>query len=770
MRVFYLYILSSLVISQIIGQHRSRFEYSTKDSLLTTYDNAGNNTERIKALNNLSEVSKFIDVVKANEYALKASHLAKQTNSTKLLGFAYYHLAETLFLMGKTDSANNHYHMAEQIGKQLNDKYLQAHGWAGKGLVYKKRGIQNQATKYYLQAIKAFKQEGDLLNLANCYQNYAGLFYGALANRNYFYEYNKRALNLFQKLNCLSGVGHVYNNFAIYNHIFGDHHKAINYGYKAYYLFKKIGDLHGIGVITINMGEFHKELNNLDSALYFLKESHSINSSILNADFLVNLMESLASVYFLKKDYQKAIEYNLKGIEYHNKYKLGIIIVANYQNLANIYDTLGNIPLSNKYLKLSYQHYKKYAEQNAQKQITEMQTKFDTEQKEAEIKLLGEQNKVKESNLQRKQIQVYASILGIALSLIFGIFIYRKNKQTQQLNCDLKEKNEEVNAQAEELLATNERLKELDAFKENMTGMIVHDLKNPLNSIIGLSDSRINTRKQKTIHQMGTQLLHMVENILDIQKYENSNVQLNPGDYGCIELLKASLEQVHMLIAEKRISILLQQDQDFILHIDYEIILRVLVNLLTNAIKFTPTGGEVRLEFEKTEQNKQNWIKIWIKDNGEGIPTDKINTIFDKFSQAGVKSSGRAKSTGLGLTYCKMMVEAHGGTIEVQSQEGEGTQFGFTVLSTGQKQIEAKPVVVTHEIAKNTTFQLSDEDREMIEPILKLLQNFEVFEITEIRETLKNIPDSNTLKPWKDALESALYACDEDQYNFLTQS
>jgi len=248
-----------------------------------------------------------------------------------------------------------------------------------------------------------------------------------------------------------------------------------------------------------------------------------------------------------------------------------------------------------------------------------------------------------------------------------------------------------VNAQKQKLL-------ELDNFKDAMTGMIVHDLKNPLNAIIGLSSLNPNDEMMQIVNSAGNQMLNLVLNILDVQKFENTAVKLNISVCSLIDLAKDAEKQVALLINQKHQNFKIEITEDFILSVDSELIVRSFVNMLTNAIKYTHLHGSITINAELLNKDSidampESVVKnidrhtldnfkvvlIRITDTGQGIPEDKIHLVFEKFGQVEAKKSGGVRSTGLGMTFCKMVIEAHGGIIWLTSIVNTGTTFWFTL-------------------------------------------------------------------------------------------
>ncbi len=271
-------------------------------------------------------------------------------------------------------------------------------------------------------------------------------------------------------------------------------------------------------------------------------------------------------------------------------------------------------------------------------------------------------------------------------NLILEEKVKERTIQIEKQKSSLVEVNSQLDKQNHELESAYQKLVSLEEFKDQMTGMIVHDMKNPLNSIISLS------KDNKSVEQSGKQMLHMVMNILDVQKFEDTTVQINTSPNSLLEVAESAYDQINFLLAQKGQTLEFHIDSKYRADFDWEIIQRVLVNLLTNAIKYTPSGKSIFINAFPNPENEKNTLRIEVKDEGEGIPAENIKHIFDKFYQAEVKSSGSVRSTGLGLTFCKMVVEAHGGEIGAESELGNGSTLLFYTFKTGRFRYRKFPI------------------------------------------------------------------------------
>jgi len=358
-------------------------------------------------------------------------------------------------------------------------------------------------------------------------------------------------------------------------------------------------------------------------------------------------------------------------------------------------------------------------------------------------------------------ITIYILLSIAIVYLAMRLYASRLQRQKEYLELIVEERTGEIIEQARELKTINEKLVEMDKFKQGVTSMIVHDLKNPINAIINAGSA--NPEKQLTrIKQTGRQMLNLVLNILDVSKYEETEIPLTIENHNLLGIASRATDQVFFLSSEKNITITNSISPKLGVRADAEIIERVFVNILTNAIKFTPNNGQIVLD---SERDVEKWLKISIADNGIGIPADKTHLVFQKFGQVLAKNSGSVRSTGLGLTYCKMMVEAHGGTIGVESEFEKGSKFWFTLPNVEGVEVFGQSSNTTGTLKQP---KLSEASKDEMNSQLADLQRTEFYKITEIMAILETIDDSNDeIKAWKQALLNAIDSGNELLYQKL---
>ncbi len=266
-----------------------------------------------------------------------------------------------------------------------------------------------------------------------------------------------------------------------------------------------------------------------------------------------------------------------------------------------------------------------------------------------------------------------------------------RQRQTAALYEELQHAHEKMQTTLDELTAAHDELKrtheELRAAREAqdaLTHMIVHDMRTPLTSIItGLQtaqqadyDSELTPEMVDHALAGANRLLLMVNDLLDISKMESGMMTLTPEVFSIRQPIEVAVTLVGPLARDKDITLETAFVENDEVQADRELVRRIIVNLLGNALKFAPRGSAIRIAVSRVGRAS---LRVSVSDSGPGIPPEHQQRIFDKFHQVANGGTNGIPSTGLGLTFCKMAVEVQGGEIGVQSVPGEGSTFHFTL-------------------------------------------------------------------------------------------
>ncbi len=266
----------------------------------------------------------------------------------------------------------------------------------------------------------------------------------------------------------------------------------------------------------------------------------------------------------------------------------------------------------------------------------------------------------------------WRSQLSLAVGLLLGLFVLPLY----------------ISSLLKKLTAALSRAEEANRAKNQFMANMSHEMRTPLSGILGMVDLLRGTRLTpeqedfaNTIHASSKTLLFLIEDVLDISKIEAGKISVEKVDFDLHALFKSTVAMVAQQALEKGLSISTQIPSriPFLLRGDPLLIRQVLLNMLSNAIKFTEIG-EVCMRVEQNQETAEKVsLRIAVSDTGIGIPAEAQARIFERFAQADDSITRRYGGTGLGTTIAKQLVELMGGKIGVQSEPGKGTTFWFTL-------------------------------------------------------------------------------------------
>ena len=227
-----------------------------------------------------------------------------------------------------------------------------------------------------------------------------------------------------------------------------------------------------------------------------------------------------------------------------------------------------------------------------------------------------------------------------------------------------------------------EALRQAVTARDDMIGIVSHDLRNPANAVKMLARSIIEEKEElpesvvervKVIHQAAAQIDSLIQDLLDVTRIEAGRLTVSPKRVRLHAVIEDALEPLRALAHASRIAVSTTHgDENIAVMADPERLTQVISNLVGNALKFTPSGGHIDIDVRKDGLVAD----VSVKDDGIGIPEDQIEHVFDRFFQGG---KSRRHGAGLGLPIARGIIEAHGGTVSIQSEDGRGTTIRFTL-------------------------------------------------------------------------------------------
>jgi len=259
----------------------------------------------------------------------------------------------------------------------------------------------------------------------------------------------------------------------------------------------------------------------------------------------------------------------------------------------------------------------------------------------------------------------------------------------------VEEASRELTEKNRRLAQAVERLQEADRVKSNFLATVSHELRTPLTSVIGYSEmllegiaGELNDEQReyvRTVMEKGDQLLQLITGILDISRMEAGEMKIDKQPFDLDEVVSVALSTIAPHARRKKLVMACTVPEALpLVYGDRDKIRQVLLNLLGNAVKFTPEGGKVEVTagvapLVPTAAESARAVRVSVRDSGIGVPPEHQKRVFDPFFQVDNSSTREYGGTGLGLSIVKRLVEAHGGVVWVDSETGKGSTFSFTL-------------------------------------------------------------------------------------------
>jgi len=489
------------------------------------------------------------------------------------------------------------------------------------------------------------------------------------------------------------------------------------------------------------LGAYYRQHNRDNQAIDYFNKAIDLAEKINYKIDIPNYYINIARTWFDRKQYENAIGMGLKA--YQMAMDLNILI---YKSTAANILRLSYIEKKDYKNALEYQHIEastraEMLSQENWNKISELDRKYQTEQNQKEIEYQKTMLDLKNTEVFRRNI-VIACLLIACMVIIIGL-LYILNQKTV-----LFKQKEEIVAQSGKIMEQYERLEKLDHFKESLTHALVHDLKNPLSQIM-------HSPGNQAMNQPARKMMQLITNMLDVEKYENTEFRLNKELHSLRNMLEEVKTGQEVSLKEKNLELHFHFD-DYLVLADKEVIVRVLDNLLANAIRFSPQNRSIDVLAHKSCDNE---VTIGIKNFGEPIPDEAIPYVFDKYRQFGKPGNGSSHSTGLGLTFCRMAIEAHGQKIGTQNV-GDGVLFTFTLNGN------INPVQVQSGTKDNPKTRLTQDEKALLRPFFDRLKNIEVHEVSDVLQVLDEIPcESENIKAIKQQISDAAFASNAELYH-----
>lgn len=338
---------------------------------------------------------------------------------------------------------------------------------------------------------------------------------------------------------------------------------------------------------------------------------------------------------------------------------------------------------------------------------------------------------------ERKNLVLISSIAGLLGFITLFVFLVRGLFKTEHAEHKALEYIERVQEAQMVAIKAKETAEKAAAAKSDFLANMSHELRTPMNGVLGmahlLADTELTDEQRQyvsTINGSGESLLMLLNDILDFSKIEAGALTLENIAYDVRSAIAVAINLLQAQADAKHIDLQVEADPEVSAYLygDPGRLRQIIINLLGNAIKFTDSG-HVRLAVSMQDRAGAEHLHISVEDTGMGIPADKLDSIFDKFTQADASVTRKFGGTGLGLAITKHLVELMGGSIGVESAEGKGSTFWFTIPC---EKAEASDIIVTKENISHM-FQITNNKIPLSQAKILLVEDYPVNQVFALK-------------------------------------
>jgi signal transduction histidine kinase/DNA-binding response OmpR family regulator len=660
------------------------FSQSIMDSLANNLNRATSDTGKMILMFKMAGNCIRYDKSRANEYFNKAKALLEKVPFKK--GEAHYYYVKALMKDNEPSEAIENLNKSLKLFNELYDKSGSALVMLSLGRIYNYQSKEDKAMTQFLTALKNFQSLNDNNNIGICYSNIANIY----VSQNKFkiaLEYQKRAL-VFLKDKTRPYL-QTYLNIPIEYGALGEYKTASLYFDSVVNKLKQTSYTDLLSNVYANMGVMHDRLKDYNKSKHFFKLSYDIAAKANDINSLVATCMNMAAIFIALNQPDSAIILLEKNLPVIIQLKSKSFLTDYYEYLSTAYEIKGDIGSAYKNFKLFKTASDSLNHEQAKQRLYELQTSFEVSRKDEQIETLNKENLYKTAQLSKQRIIIMLVLLSTLLSIIVALILYNRFRLKRKLAIILENKNNEIEQQQQEILAMNdmlgkqnEDLQEMDNVKSRFFTNISHEFRTPLSLIIGPLDAMKDKAKDPATKnefnfmlKHANSLLNLINQLLDLSKLQMAGLQLQLSNSDINKFLSTLIDSFSCRAAELEVRLNYVSNLPCnVLWFDKDKIGKIMVNLLSNALKHTPREGFVEVLLNAIPE-KPDYIEIIVRDNGIGIERHEIKNIFEPFYQSEATINRKIEGSGIGLALVKELVELHGGAISVSSETGKGAEF-----------------------------------------------------------------------------------------------
>lgn len=568
-------------------------------------------------------------------------------------------------------------HQALNISQRLNQTGTEAIILNNIGNIHLQKALYPQAMENFLQALKINeKLENKAVTLSNLINVGTAIYYQG--NYSAALEYFQKALRLSEQIDekalkaqCYESIGEI--------HLKNNSKEAVVFFNKSLEIANSLSLAQQKVSSLFKLGEFYHQQKEYSKAITYYNESAQQAEKIECQRRVSEILLKTGELHIDQKDYDKALRYFNRSIKIAYDLDLFNILKDAHFQISRLNEVNGN----HKEALAHYKHYKRlsdsiYNEKNML-QTVELEYTYKLEKEQQKMELAQQKkSELLTAELKHQRSFLMLSIIALTIMTVLAFVLFRLYRTKHRMNKVLgKQKNE--------IAEKRDLLEQANATKDKFFSIISHDLKGAFNAILGLTDLLLTSEEKDDPKEMKDYALMIHKSAQNAHQLLGNLLQWSMSGIGLVDFKPEYIRfdqiahtQKHVwqqMAAEKNITLQLDVANDCMLLTDTEMLNTIIRNLVSNAIKYTHSDGQVAI---KALNNNETTI-ITVADTGIGMSQETINGLFNIKGKKSVPGTRNESGTGLGLLLCHEFVTKHGGEIKAQSTQGKGSMFTITL-------------------------------------------------------------------------------------------
>lgn len=554
---------------------------------------------------------------------LQEEKIRRQLGDERALANVIHNIANAYHYLNNLQKAMMLYLEAVQKFETMRDYGRLRSVYNNIGWLHFKIGNYAESLDYYLKCQKIAEESGDKADVAQAL-NAIGTVYQKVGELEHALSFYQKSLKLAEEVGSKEGIGMAFGNIGIVYYEMKRFDEALEVNYQSKRIFEEIDHVYHLSMALASIAVCYEALSMESEALFFYEESLKAAKKSGNVQVEVEVLHKQANLLLKRNEKEEALHLLRNALRIGKKAQLKNILLQVYRLMVDAYRAMGDFESALSAYESFYELEKELFNEESNRKIRNMQLAFELEQGKREMELEKQKNA--------------------------------------------------------ELTRLNKELSEANRLKTELLGIAAHDLKNPLQSILGFAElikERVNDsfvqQYAQRIRTASERMVEMITLLLQDAAISQGKIALNLSEVNVSELCESLIEFYRMRAEEKGQVLQMQLEPNCIMQADRQYLVQIVENLLSNAIKYSESGKKITLSLRRVPADEA--IEIAVRDEGQGLTEEDKSKLFGKFQRLSAKPTGNESSTGLGLAIVKELVELHRGKIWAES---DGKDKGAT--------------------------------------------------------------------------------------------